>query len=121
MVHLLVTALLAYLAIGMAVGLVFLLVILDRIDPQAHGSYAFRPLLLPGLVLLWPVVVARSVAKLRGVADPLPSQRANLASHLPVWTVVAVVIVVGLAGGFALRQYRLPEQLSVRISSGVAP
>ena len=37
----------------------FLLVGLDRIDPVARGAYGFRPLLLPGLVLLWPWVVLR--------------------------------------------------------------
>ncbi len=38
---------------------VFLLWGLDRIDPGAKHAYAFRPLLLPGIVLLWPLVLAR--------------------------------------------------------------
>jgi hypothetical protein len=29
------------------------------VDPAARGAYAFRPLLLPGLVLLWPLVAWR--------------------------------------------------------------
>ena len=49
----------AYAALGMAVAVAFLLLGLDRVDPAARGAYAFRPLLLPGLVLLWPVVVWR--------------------------------------------------------------
>ncbi len=44
---------------GLGVALAFLLVGLDRIDPVARGAYGFRPLLLPGLVLLWPWVVVR--------------------------------------------------------------
>jgi hypothetical protein len=48
-----------YLAIGGVVGLAFLFLGIDRVDPAAHGSYAFRPLLLPGLALLWPFVAAR--------------------------------------------------------------
>jgi hypothetical protein len=49
----------AWLAIGIVVGVAFLFLGIDRIDPAAHGSYAFRPLLLPGLVLLWPFVAWR--------------------------------------------------------------
>ncbi|MGE0418352.1 MAG: hypothetical protein AB7O80_16235 [Acetobacteraceae bacterium] len=48
-----------YLWIGVAVALPFLLVGIDRIDPAARGAYAFRPLLFPGAVLLWPVVALR--------------------------------------------------------------
>jgi hypothetical protein len=48
-----------YLAVGVVVGAAFLFLGIDRIDPAARGSYAFRPLLMPGLVLLWPVVAGR--------------------------------------------------------------
>ncbi len=54
-----VTACEAWLAIGAFVGLWFVVFAIDRIDPAAHGAYAFRPLLLPGLALLWPIVVWR--------------------------------------------------------------
>jgi len=49
----------AWLAIGIIVGVAFLFLGIGRIDPAARGSYAFRPLLLPGLVLLWPFVALR--------------------------------------------------------------
>jgi hypothetical protein len=49
----------AWLAIGIIVGLAFLFLGIGRVDPAARGSYAFRPLLLPGLVLLWPFVALR--------------------------------------------------------------
>lgn len=49
----------AWLAIGLVVGLWFIVSAVDRIDPSARGAYAFRPLLLPGLALLWPVVLWR--------------------------------------------------------------
>ena len=48
-----------YGAAGSAVALVFLLWGMDRIDPSAAGAYAFRPLLAPGVVLLWPIVLLR--------------------------------------------------------------
>ncbi|EFO34133.1 conserved hypothetical protein [Roseibium sp. TrichSKD4] len=48
-----------YLYVGAGVALVFLLFGMDRIDASAHGSYAFRPLLIPGICLLWPLVLYR--------------------------------------------------------------
>jgi hypothetical protein len=56
----------AYAAAGIAVGLAFLVRGLDRIDPVARGAYAFRPLLLPGLALLWPLVLRRWRQRLEG-------------------------------------------------------
>lgn len=63
--HLIVDGLIAYGAVGGVVAAAFLLIGLDRIDPQAHGSIAFRPLLVPGIVLLWPLVAARWAALVR--------------------------------------------------------
>jgi len=54
-----------YLAIGIVVGAAFLFLGIDRVDPAARGSYAFRPLLMPGLTLLWPVVAARWFSLIR--------------------------------------------------------
>lgn len=49
----------AYGVSGLAAGLAFLLFGLERVDHNARGAYAFRPLLVPGLVLLWPLVLWR--------------------------------------------------------------
>jgi hypothetical protein len=48
-----------YGAIGLIVALAFVLWGIDRVDPAATRAYAFRPLLLPGLTLLWPFVLVR--------------------------------------------------------------
>jgi hypothetical protein len=48
-----------YAVAGLVVGVAFLCLGLDRADPAARGAYAFRPLLLPGLALLWPLVLLR--------------------------------------------------------------
>jgi len=48
-----------WLVIGVIVGVAFLFLGIDQVDPAARGSYAFRPLLLPGLTLLWPFVAVR--------------------------------------------------------------
>jgi hypothetical protein len=54
-----------WLVIGFVVGVVFLFLGIGRVDPAARGSYAFRPLLLPGIVLLWPIVALRWYALTR--------------------------------------------------------
>jgi len=48
-----------YAALGAIVAVVFLVFGLDRIDEAAHGAYAFRPLLAPGIIILWPVTLWR--------------------------------------------------------------
>ncbi len=49
----------AYGMVGGLVALAFLTLGIDQIMAAARGAYAFRPLLVPGLVLLWPIVVWR--------------------------------------------------------------
>jgi hypothetical protein len=61
-----VDCVMAWLLIGIIVGVAFLFLGIDRIDPAARGSYAFRPLLLPGLALLWPFVAMRWFVMSRG-------------------------------------------------------
>ena len=45
--------------IGAAVALVFLTIGMDRVDEDARGAYVFRPLLIPGVLVLWPLVLWR--------------------------------------------------------------
>ena len=49
----------AYAAIGAIVAIAFLAFGLDQIDPSARGAYAFRPLLAPGAILIWPFLLWR--------------------------------------------------------------
>ena len=55
----------AWLVVGVVAGVAFLFLGIDHIDPAARGSYAFRPMLMPGLVLLWPYVLVRWFALAR--------------------------------------------------------
>ena len=63
--RLIVPALEIYGGIGAVVAAAFLLFGLDRIEPLARGAYAFRPLLVPGLVMLWPLVLVRWAIRAR--------------------------------------------------------
>lgn len=55
-----------YLYIGAAVALVFLLFGLGRIDENAQEAWIFRPLLIPGVLLIWPLVIWRWIILQRG-------------------------------------------------------
>ncbi|MBU8538393.1 hypothetical protein [Falsiroseomonas tokyonensis] len=48
-----------YALAGLAVAIAFLAFGIERVDPAARGAYGMRPLLLPGLALLWPLVIWR--------------------------------------------------------------
>jgi len=73
MAELIVQAATVYAAIGGVVALLFLLFGIDRVDPAARGAYAFRPMIAPGIVLLWPVVLVRWAVLERRRTKGLPS------------------------------------------------
>ena len=53
----------AYLAFGLALGLVFVFRGISRLDNAADGaSFWFRLFVLPGAALLWPIVLARWIS-----------------------------------------------------------
>jgi hypothetical protein len=54
-----------YAVIGFAAAVAFLTIGIERIDPVARGAFVFRILLVPGIVLLWPLVLWRWRALLR--------------------------------------------------------
>jgi len=63
-----VSALEWYLRIGAGVALVFALLV-PRVVPSAKGgSILFRALISPGVAILWPLVVVRTVRALRAPA-----------------------------------------------------
>jgi hypothetical protein len=86
----------AWAMAGLAVAVAFLAIGLDRIDPAARGVWAFRPLLVPGLALLWPLVLWRwFVAECRpGRASPRPAPRS---AHRIAWSLLAVLLPAILA------------------------
>ncbi|MEO1151628.1 MAG: hypothetical protein AAFW83_11670 [Pseudomonadota bacterium] len=51
---------LGYFAVGFVVALIAILALVPRLDAAAAGaSIMFRMLIVPGLILLWPVMVVR--------------------------------------------------------------
>ncbi|MEO1200860.1 MAG: hypothetical protein AAFX39_16830 [Pseudomonadota bacterium] len=64
-----VTLVTYYLYAGCTVAAIFLLFGVDRVEPSARGAYAFRPLVAPGVILLWPLVLWRWIALERARAE----------------------------------------------------
>jgi len=57
-----------YLLGGVVFAIPFALVGAGRIDPHAtHGSWGFRFLIIPGTILLWPLLLRRWI---RGIHEP---------------------------------------------------
>ena len=55
-----VNALAVYLLVGLVFGAAFVLAGVGRVDPVARGaSAAFRLLILPGAVALWPALALK--------------------------------------------------------------
>ncbi len=105
-----------YVGAGALVAVAFLAFGLARVDPGARGAYGFRPLLLPGLVLLWPLVLWRWWRFARG-AWPARAGRRYAATHRVVWTVLAVLLPLLLVSALALRQGGPMETAPVRLSA----
>ncbi len=100
----------AYGAVGAVVALWFLLWRIEQVDPMARGAYAFRPLLVPGIVLLWPLVIWRAGAA-------AGAHRTFRAAHLRIWTALAVLLPVLVLGSLALRQNGPAEARPERLAA----
>ncbi len=48
-----------YLFAGALIAMLFLIIGIERVEPSSRGSYAFRPLLIPGICLIWPLLLYR--------------------------------------------------------------
>ncbi|WP_300035119.1 hypothetical protein [uncultured Roseobacter sp.] len=86
--------------IGAVVAAVFLTVGMDRIDEDAQGAYIFRPLLIPGVLVIWPLVLWRWYVYESGrevwSRRYAPPRRAHFAVGLILPVGIAVIILTGL-------------------------
>lgn len=106
----------AWLCCGLLAAFVFLAFGLDRLDPQAHGAYVFRVLLLPGLVMLWPLVLWRWSRIETGRDDPCarhipPRDQHGRFAALLVAAIPAILLLALLFGAAATGPL-LPVKLS---------
>ena len=89
--------------IGLAVAVGFLTVGIDRIDENARGAYLMRPLLVPGIVLIWPLVLWRWWVIAKG-EDHAARHRPPVAAQAWLGILLGLIIPVMLFGGLVLRQ-----------------
>jgi hypothetical protein len=99
---------------GLAVAVAFVFGGIDRVTASARGSYAFRPLLLPGLILLWPLVAWRWNDLARSTQVRL--RPVHPRAHRYVWSVLCILLPAVLLAGWAMRQVRVPSEAAVRIA-----
>ena len=93
-----------WLYAGVAVAIVFLVFGIDRVEENARGAYLFRPLLIPGIVLLWPLVLVRwAVVESQGY-DAIRRDRPVRDSHAVVWWPLAAIIPLVLVGALLVKQ-----------------
>ena len=106
-----------YCLIGAGVAALFLVFGIDRIDEDARGAYAFRPLLIPAVLLIWPIVLWRWLREEIGAAAWTGRYTPPRAAHGVAAALMAVVIVVTLATGFAIRQSWPADAVPVQLEA----
>ena len=85
-------------------ALVFLGWGIDRIDEDARGAYVFRPLLVPGVLLIWPVVLWRWW-QIEAEAAPWAARyRPVRAAHRPAVILMTLVMLGLVVAGLGVRQ-----------------
>ncbi len=109
-----------WLYIGAFVALVFLTFGIDRIDENARGSYVFRPLLVPGVLLIWPIVLWRWASLERNSRDWSRRYKPFRAAYAPTWTVLAVAIPLIFVASLVIRQ-TLPQEAPAILLSEPEP
>ncbi|MEM9872026.1 MAG: hypothetical protein AAF822_12280 [Pseudomonadota bacterium] len=113
-----VLALQAWGIIGAAVAAVFLTIGIDRIDEDARGAYVFRPLLIPGVLMIWPLVLWRWW-QIEAEAAPWAARyrpvRASYGAAVIAMS-LGIVVIVGL--GLSVRQTWPADAAPVQLSAG---
>ena len=94
-----------WLYAGAAVAVLFLLCGIGRVDESARGSFTFRPLLVPGILLLWPLVLWRWWTLETGWDSSGVHYRAVRRAHGWVWLVLGIAIPALLISAPAYRQH----------------
>ena len=87
-----------YLYAGGAVAAVFLTIGLGRLDENAREAWIFRPLLIPGVLLIWPLVLWRWRVLHKG-ENRLDRHRMPRAAQdrIALTFVCAIPLVIGIA------------------------
>lgn len=103
--------------VGAAVAAIFLTIGIDRIDEDARGAYIFRPLLIPGVLVIWPLVLWRWYRHETGT-DAWPARYAPpRQSHFWVGLIMPLGLLLIIATGLMIRQTWPADFVPVQISA----
>lgn len=115
MAELLIDIAWGYSAVGAVVAAAFLTVGIGRVSPDARGSYAFRPLLVPGIILIWPAVAVRWWQLEKGAAWGNAQHRPPRLAQEGAAVLLMVLIPVLVFGALLVRQDGPHESAPVRL------
>lgn len=90
--------------IGALVAIPFLTFGMDRLDEDARGAYVFRPLLVPGILLIWPLVLWRWYILADGKDEWSHRYRPRRATHQYFALIMPIAIVAIILAGWSVRQ-----------------
>lgn len=93
-----------WLYAGAAVAAIFLTIGIDRIDPDARGAYIFRPLLIPGVLLIWPLVLWRWFLLETARNDEMLRYKPPRSAHAMIWLILGILISLIYITSLAIRQ-----------------
>ena len=103
--------------LGALVAIPFLVIGIDRIDEDARGAYAFRPLLVPGVILLWPLVLWRwwvlETNRDSWVKRHAPPRRIHFAAAMVLAVAIPVIIALGWVNRPVWPSDFVPQKLPV--------
>ncbi len=102
---------------GLVLAAVFLTIGIDRVEPNSRTSFVFRPLLIPGVVILWPLVAWRWLVLEAGWDKPNARHQPPRRFHKAFWVVFAFVIPAILITGLIVRQDGPWERPAVRLEA----
>ncbi len=89
---------------GTVVAALFIAIGIGRVDENAAGSYTFRVLLIPGVILIWPLVLWRWVVLEMGRDDWAKRHAPPRRAHTKVWAVMAIALPLLLIAALSFKQ-----------------
>ena len=102
--------------IGGLVAAVFLSVGIDRIDEDARGAYIFRPLLIPGVLVIWPLVLWRWW-RIESQSAPWAARyRAVRTNYGLAVIAMSIAIIAVICAGWSARQTWPADSAPVQLS-----
>ena len=103
--------------IGGVVAIPFLTFGIDRIDEDARGAFVFRPLLIPGVVMIWPLVLWRWYRLETNKDVPEARHMPGRSTHQFFAVLMPVAMVVIIVTGLPIRTTRPADIAPVQLSS----